>query len=62
MEDNQLTLSGRVLSQDGRERIDAELSTPDLQDAKTLGHSVAQELSSQGADILIQNARPKPSS
>ncbi len=62
IENDQLTLSGRVLSHDGRQRIDAQLSTPTPQDAISLGHRVAQELSSQGADTLIQNARPKPSS
>lgn len=59
MENGQLTLSGRVLSHDGQERIDAELSTLDPQDAVALGHRVAEKLLVQGADTLIQNARPK---
>lgn len=59
IENNQLTLSGRVLSHDGKHRLDAQLATPDPQDAVTLGHRVAEELAAQGADTLIQNARPK---
>ncbi len=58
MENNQLTLSGRVLGHDGRERLDATLSTSDPQEAVALGLRVAKELSAQGADTLIRNARP----
>lgn len=59
MENNQLTLSGRVLSHDGKIRLDASLWTHDLQEALALGHRVAEELSARGADTLIRNARPE---
>ncbi len=57
MENNQLTLSGRVLGHDGKERLDSTHSTPDPLEAVALGHRVAEELSAKGADTLIRNAR-----
>ena len=59
MENKQLTLSGRVLGHDGRDRLDVTLSTTDPQEAVALGRRVAEELAAQGADTLIQNARHK---
>lgn len=51
-----LTLSGRVLSSDGREKIETTL-TGDPQAAGQLGRGVAEELIAQGATELIQAAR-----
>ena len=55
--DRRLVLDGRVLSLDGRERLDVTLSVADIQDAVALGQSVAKELSDKGADVLIRDAR-----
>ena len=57
VENGRLALDGRVLSLDGRKRLDARLSVADIQDAATLGQNVAKELSDKGADILIRDAR-----
>lgn len=54
-----LTLTGRVLSPDGSQKIDSTL-TGDPLAAEQLGRRVAAELAAQGAAALIQAARPTP--
>ena len=56
IEDNALTLSGRVLSPDGRQKIESTL-TGDPHAADQLGRRVAEALIAQGAPQLIQAAR-----
>jgi hydroxymethylbilane synthase len=55
-EENNLVLTGRVLSVEGAERIEATETTSG-QDAATLGQAVAQRLMDQGATELIATAR-----
>lgn len=57
IEHGRLILTARVLSLDGRTRLDAELSTADMQDAQTLGQKTASELSAKGAGQLIKESR-----
>jgi hydroxymethylbilane synthase len=56
LEEQRLTLSGRVLSLDGREKIEATL-VGDPNGAEELGRRVAEALIAQGATELIQAAR-----
>jgi hydroxymethylbilane synthase len=56
MEGESLTLTGRVLSLDGRRKIEAHRSGSPTQ-AEELGAEVARELLGQGAAELIQAAR-----
>jgi hydroxymethylbilane synthase len=54
--DGKLKLSGRVLSQDGQQRLDDEAGG-ELADAELIGQNVATELLSRGAGELIRAAR-----
>jgi len=56
VEDGRLILSARVLSSDGRRRLDASV-TGDPEDADELGRRAAEELLAQGAAELIRQAR-----
>ena len=56
LEDEQLLLTGRVISLDGRIQLEAR-STADPSDPFTLGRRVADELLDQGAAEVIQAAR-----
>ena len=56
MEDGALELTGRVLSADGKERIEA-VDTAAVADAEALGRRVAQRLIDQGAADLIRVSR-----
>lgn len=56
LEKDQLILDGRVLSVDGRERLDATATHP-LDAAERLGRDVAERLLDQGAAALILAAR-----
>ena len=56
VEKDSLVLTGRVLSVDGSERIEATETARD-QDATALGQAVAQRLMDQGATELIATAR-----
>ena len=59
VEDESLILSGRVLSSDGRQRIESTLTGhPHVTDQ--LGRRVAEALIAQGATQLIQAARRTP--
>jgi hydroxymethylbilane synthase len=55
IENDLLTLTGRVLSLDGRTRLDATL-TGDPEEPEALARRVAQELLNQGAGDLIRAA------
>jgi hydroxymethylbilane synthase len=56
MENSRLTLTGRVLSPDGRSKIEF-IADADPQDAIELGHRVGEQLLQQGAAELIDMAR-----
>jgi hydroxymethylbilane synthase len=56
METGRLTLTGRVLSPDGRQKIE-DTETADFQDYIDLGRRVAEKLLHQGAAELIKLAR-----
>ena len=56
IEDRQLALTGRVLSPDGRKRIEATLAA-DASQAVELGRRVAEALLAQGAEELVRMAR-----
>jgi hydroxymethylbilane synthase len=56
MQDDRLTLSAVVLSHDGQQKLTAETSGS-LDNAESLGQSVADDLIGQGATELIQSAR-----
>lgn len=56
MENGTLALTGRVLSFDGTQKLEAS-QTAAVEDAVQLGHRVAESLRSQGAADLIQAAR-----
>jgi hydroxymethylbilane synthase len=56
VENGRLALTGRVLSPDGRRKIEA-VGNADLQDSIELGRRVAEELLRQGAAELINLAR-----
>jgi hydroxymethylbilane synthase len=51
-----LALKGVVLSGDGREKIECQ-QTASIDDAKTLGTTVAQQLISMGADQLLKSPK-----
>lgn len=53
---DRLILAGRVLSPDGRRRLDGTLSAP-AQTAETLGAKLAEQLIAKGAAELIAQAR-----
>jgi hydroxymethylbilane synthase len=55
-EEDHLTLTGRVLSGDGREKIEAVDSAP-VSEAEALGRRVAEVLLAQGAGELIRSSR-----
>lgn len=54
IDEDQLTLSGVILSLDGRERIEAEV-TGELSSARELGSQLANLLKSQGGDSLLES-------
>lgn len=56
IESGRLVLSGRVLSHDGTQRLDASAAS-DPQQATALGHAVADQLLDQGAAELIESSR-----
>jgi hydroxymethylbilane synthase len=56
MEDDRLTLIGRVVGIDGAGRLEAS-RTASLAEAHNLGRRVAEDLSAQGADALIRDSR-----
>jgi hydroxymethylbilane synthase len=59
MNDQQLTLSGRVLSSDGSQKIESTLAAAP-HEAEQLGRRVAEALIEQGATELIRAARDTP--
>ena len=59
MENDRLTLTGRVLSADGVEMLEETLSTAPP-DAIELGRKVADVLLARGADRLISVSREQP--
>jgi hydroxymethylbilane synthase len=56
VENGRLVLTGRVLSPDGRRKIEA-VGDAELQDSVDLGRRVAEKLLQQGAAELIKLAR-----
>jgi len=56
LENDRLTLTGRVLGPDGAEKVEAELAAAPAE-AACLGRQVAEKLSRQGAATLIQQSR-----
>ena len=59
VEADALILTGRVLSPDGSQKIEAEL-TGDPAEATDLGHRVAEALKGQGAEAMVRAARGAP--
>lgn len=59
LENDRLTLTGRVLGADGAEKVEAELAAAPAE-AACLGRKVAEKLLQQGAATLIQQSRRPP--